>query len=147
MTETRFCAFCHCVVAAACLFGSQSEGRAAVVKKAIRASAEQRNLLKPDGWRPWEKGFEREGDLFACDNGEDAEVQRGASQTVELNQVRPAPIVAAAWSKAEGVGGAPSSDYALYLDLVYMDGTPLWGQTAAFSVGTGVRCGCCRRSL
>ena len=136
MTETRFCAFCHCVVAAACLFGSQSEGRAAVVKKAIRASAEQRNLLKPDGWRPWEKGFEREGDLFACDNGEDAEVQRGASQTVELNQVRPAPIVAAAWSKAEGVGGAPSSDYALYLDLVYMDGTPLWGQTAAFSVGT-----------
>jgi hypothetical protein len=136
MTEIRFCAFFHCVVAAALLFVSQSEGEAAVIKKVIRVSAEQSNLLKPDAWRPWEQGFAREGELFVCDNGEDAAVQRGASQTVELNQTRPEPIVAAAWSKADNVGGAPSSDYSLYLDLVYMDGTPLWGQIASFSVGT-----------
>jgi len=35
-----------------------------------------------------------------------------------------------------GVSGAPNSDYSLYLDLVYADGTPLWGQVATFAVGT-----------
>ena len=50
--------------------------------------------------------------------------------------MKPEPIVAAAWSKAEGVTGVPDSDYALYLDLVYTDGTSLWGQTAPFATGT-----------
>ena len=59
-----------------------------------------------------------------------------ATQTVVLNQTRPEPIVAAAWSKADGVGGSRDSDYSLYLDLVYLDGTPLWGQVAPFNVGT-----------
>jgi hypothetical protein len=53
-----------------------------------------------------------------------------------LNQKEPDPIVAVAWSKAEGVTGTPDSDYALYLDLVYQDGTPLWGQVAPFSTDT-----------
>ena len=53
-----------------------------------------------------------------------------------LNQKAPAPIVAEAWSKAEGVGGQADSDYSLYLDLVYADGTPLWGQTREFRTGT-----------
>ena len=60
----------------------------------------------------------------------------GASQTVILNQTRPIPIVATASSRADGVTGAPDSDYSLYLDLVYTDGTSLWGQTAPFSVGS-----------
>ena len=94
------------------------------------------NLLRADAWDPWQKGFTREGALFVCDNGADAAVQRGASQTVELNQASPEPIMASAWSKAEGVGGGPDSDYSLYLDLVYADGSPLWGQIAPFSVGT-----------
>ncbi len=67
----------------------------------------------------------REGELFACDNGADASVQRGISQTVELDQAKPEPIVAVAWSKAEGVGGSPNQDYSVYLDLVYADGTSL----------------------
>ena len=33
------------------------------------------------------------------------------------------------------MGGA-NSDYSLYLDLTYEDGTPLWGQVATFSVGS-----------
>jgi hypothetical protein len=94
------------------------------------------NLLKPGAWHPYEKGFERRGDEFVCDNGADAALPRGAAQTVVLNQKTPQPIVAVAWSKAEGVGGQRGSDYSLYLDLVHADGTSLWGQTAAFTVGT-----------
>jgi len=77
------------------------------------------------------------GDVFVCDNGSDSQVQRGVSQTVTLNQRRPEPIVAVAQSKAEGVGGGRNSDYSLYLDLVYSDGTPLWGQVDTFGVGSG----------
>lgn len=107
-----------------------------VLKKVLDAGDAGENLLKPDGWRPWQKGFEREAEVFVCDNGADGEVQRGASQTVTLNQVRPEPIVASAWSKAEGVGGGRNSDYALYLDLTYTDGTPLWGQVDTFNVAS-----------
>jgi len=95
------------------------------------------NLLTPEGWVPWGKGFVREGELLVCDNGADGAVQRGASHRVELNQTVPEPIVAVAWSKAQGVGGSPDNDYSLYLDLIYADDSPLWGQTAPFPVGTG----------
>jgi len=108
----------------------------AVLKRVLKAPRGGRNLLAGDGWRPWREGFEREGDALVCDNGGDGKVQRGASQTVVLNQVRPEPIVAVAWSKAAGVGGGPGADYSVYLDLLYTDGTPLWGQVASFSTGT-----------
>jgi hypothetical protein len=78
----------------------------------------------------------KDGDTFLCDNGADAGVQRGVSQTVTLNQTKPEPIVATAWSRAEGVGGGRDHDYSLYLDLLYTDGTPLWGQVDSFNVGT-----------
>ena len=107
-----------------------------VVKQVLALSETDENLLQPDAWRPWQAGFVRDGELFVCDNGDQLQAQRGASQTVVLNQTRPEPIVATAWSKAEGVTGTPGSDYALYLDLVYQDGTPLWGQVAPFATGT-----------
>lgn len=129
-----------CSVRVAILAAGMSAGfhsaEAAVAKKVIKVRAGARNLVKPDRWTPWQAGFHREGNMLVCDNGGDPRVQRGASQTVVLNQTRPDPIVATAWSKAENVGGGPDSDYSLYLDLEYMDGTPLWGQTASFSVGT-----------
>jgi len=50
--------------------------------------------------------------------------------------IRAHPIVASAWSKAEGVTGTIDSDYALYLDLEFDDGTELWGQVAGFRTGT-----------
>ena len=105
-------------------------------KRVLTAPEGGANLLKDGAWRAWGKGFRREPGVFVCDNGKDAKVQRGASQSVVLNQRRPEPIVAAAWSKAEGVAGGGGSDYALYLDLLYTDGTPLWGQIAPFGVGT-----------
>jgi hypothetical protein len=107
-----------------------------ILKRVLDARDAGANLLKPGEWKPWDKGFQRQDGVFVCANGDDAKVQRGVSQTVVLNQARPEPIVATAWSKAEGVGGGRNSDYALYLDLTYQDGTPLWGQVDTFNVGT-----------
>jgi hypothetical protein len=107
-----------------------------LLKKSIDGKDAGENLLDPGAWRPWREGFEREDGVFVCDNASDATAQRGVSQTVVLNQTRPEPIIATAWSRAEAVGGGRNSDYSLYLDLVYSDGTPLWGQVAPFNVGT-----------
>lgn len=111
-------------------------GEALVVKRVLKFDPSGENLLKPGVWTGWQSGFAREGDVFVCDNGADSRAQRGVCQTVVLNQDKPEPIVATAWSKAEGVDGAADSDYSLYLDLKYTDGTPLWGQVDSWAVGT-----------
>lgn len=105
------------------------------IKAALSANEAGPNRLTADGWRPFESGFQRDGNALLCENP-DAAARRGASQTVVLNQQVATPIVASAWSKAEGVSGGADPDYSLYLDLVYADGTPLWGQSAPFAVGT-----------
>ncbi len=107
-----------------------------VAKTVLDASMSGSNRLAPDRWRPYETGFSREANAFVCDAGKDPSSRRGATQFVELNQSRPDPIVASAWSKAEGVGGSPGGDYSVYVDLTFDDGTPLYGQTASFDVGT-----------
>ncbi len=94
------------------------------------------NLLLTDGWHGFGEGFESEGDSFVCDNGGDTTGVRGAAQTIVLNQTRPAPIIASAESRCEGVEGVASSDYSLYVDLVFTDGTTQWSQTAIFDSGT-----------
>lgn len=60
----------------------------------------------------------------------------GASQTVALNQATAEPIVIEGWSKALDVSGGSERDYSLYADLIYTDGTPLWGQVAKFCAET-----------
>ncbi|MCX8108376.1 MAG: hypothetical protein N3G20_06185, partial [Verrucomicrobiae bacterium] len=60
----------------------------------------------------------------------------GASQTIVANQQTPRPLLVRGWSKAENVSGSADSDYSLYVDLVYEDGEPLWGQTGNFRCGT-----------
>jgi hypothetical protein len=95
------------------------------------------NLLKAGAWKAMGEGFRQDGDALVCDNAAAEKAVRGAVQTLVLNQSAPTPIVAEAWSKADGVGGGEAdSDYSLYLDLLYMDGTPLWGQVATFRTGT-----------
>ena len=113
-------------------------GRSEVVKDVLAVGEPGENLLKDTAWQPWRKGFQRQrvGDEFVCDNGRDAAAQRGASQHVQLDQTRPRPIIATAWSKADGVGGTRDRDYSLYLDLIYTDGTPLWGRITPFRTGT-----------
>jgi cephalosporin-C deacetylase-like acetyl esterase len=107
-----------------------------VLKKVLDARDAGENLLKADAWRPYGQGFSQRDSVFNCDNGSNAEVPRGVAQTVVLNQTRPEPIVATAWSKAENVGGSRDRDYSLYIDLVYQDGSPLWGQVDAFNAGS-----------
>jgi len=107
-----------------------------VAKTVLQVGQAGRNLLNPDGWGGWKEGFRREGELFVCENGADLNVERGATQTVLLDQTRPEPIVAVAYSKSEGVTGSSDTNYSLYLDLTYLDGDHLWVQTAAFSTGT-----------
>jgi len=106
-----------------------------VAKAVVGPNAAGENVLKADAWRAFEKGFRRDGGTFVCDNGADTKARRGASQTVVLDQKRPAPIVVTAWSRAEGVTGSADSDYALYLDLIYADGSSLWDQVASFKTG------------
>lgn len=108
----------------------------ATLKAVLTADPGNDNLLRDDGWRPFELGFERRDGVIVCDNGGDAKARRGASQTVVLDQARPEPIVASAWSRAENVGGGSDNDYSLYLDIKYADGTPLYGQTGNFRTGT-----------
>lgn len=88
--------------------------------------------LSPERARPYGAGFVRDGEAYVCDNGADAKAQRGALWSVELNQTVAAPLVASAWAKPEGQEGPTGADFSLYLDLQYMDGTPLWGQVASF---------------
>ena len=80
-----------CVAAVVCMFDvapsiAAERGDPQIAKRVLRAEQSGENLLKPDAWRPWQKGFDRDGQTFVCDNGDDAKVQRGASQTVVLNQ-------------------------------------------------------------
>ena len=60
----------------------------------------------------------------------------GAMQFVAVNQETPKPLVLSGWSKADNVSGETGKGYSLYVDVIYTDGTPLWGQTAIFDSGT-----------
>ena len=66
----------------------------------------------------------------------DANAVGGASTTVTLNQIDAAPIVVTGWSKAQDVSGTADGEYSIYVDLTYMDGTPLWGSIVSFDAGT-----------
>jgi hypothetical protein len=93
-------------------------------------------------WTPFEAGFEkdeavRRSGAFAvrCVNASATE-KRGAELVFHLNQTRPVPVVITGWSRAQGVDGSANSDYSLYADLEYDDGSPVWGYAAAFDTGT-----------
>lgn len=89
----------------------------------------------PQGWRVASGEGRLNSQALAC-SAPDASGWYGASQTLTLNQSEPVPIVVRGWSRAEEVSGGSDSDYSLYVDIIYRDGTPLWGQTANFSTGT-----------
>ena len=119
-----------------CLASSLHATDGDVARQVIRIQNAGENLLQTDAWRPWQLGFEMDDDRWVCDNGTNTQVQRGASQSVVLNQSEAEPIVASVFSRCENVSGSADSDYSLYLDLDFMDGSHLWGQTAAFATGT-----------
>jgi len=94
------------------------------------------------GWTAAAQGYSiaggegRDGSqALRCENSNES-VWTGASQSLELNRTNVAPLVVRGWSKAENVSGGADRDYSLYADLVYEDGSTLWGQTANFHAGT-----------
>ncbi len=89
----------------------------------------------PNGFRVGQGEGRQGSTALACD-APDEIGWRGAHQSLALNRTVPAPLVVRGWSRAEGVSGGADSGYSLYVDIVYQDGTPLWGQTANFSAGT-----------
>ena len=97
---------------------------------------------KMAGWTPAAQGYSiargegRNGSqALRCENPNES-VWTGASQSLELNRTNVAPLVVRGWSKAENVSGGADRDYSLYADIVYADGSTLWGQTANFHAGT-----------
>ncbi|MBL9139451.1 MAG: hypothetical protein JNK85_26515 [Verrucomicrobiales bacterium] len=89
----------------------------------------------PQGYRV-AAGEGRSGSIAMACEATAAAGWRGASQTLTLNRSSIVPLTIRGWSRAENVTGGADNDYALYVDVVYADGTPLWGQTANFSTGT-----------
>ncbi|MFI5379912.1 MAG: hypothetical protein ACHRHE_11490 [Tepidisphaerales bacterium] len=109
---------------------------AAAPRKIIGIDGARPNLLKDERWAAYGSGFARDGEAFVCDNAAGVDRQAGLHQSLDLNQTEPLPIVASAASRAENVGGSADPEYSLYLDLIFADGTHLWGQSAAFTTGT-----------
>ena len=61
---------------------------------------------------------------------------RGAYQVVTLNQPVARPLLFGGWSRVQALWGTRGSDYAIYLDVAYADGTNLFAQVVTFPVGT-----------
>lgn len=61
--------------------------------------------------------------------------QHYARQTLTLNRTV-GTLTVSGKSKADGVSGAANSDYSVYVDVNYADGSNLFGQTANFAAGT-----------
>jgi hypothetical protein len=108
----------------------------------VNGGFEQLNQQGMTAWAAWQGGFReaaaegRAGSrAVVCERGESGK-ESGASQTLVLNRTNIAPLVVRGWSKADSVSGSADSGYSLYLDIVYRDGTPLWGRTANFQCGT-----------
>ena len=89
----------------------------------------------PQGWRI-ALGEGRSGSQALAVEALNETSWLGASQTRTLNRTNTAPIIVRGWSRAEEVSGGSDNDYSLYVDIVYQDGTPLWGQTGNFRAGT-----------
>lgn len=95
----------------------------------------------PD-WSPYGRGYvvdrqvHRGGDQSIRCESLNPQVQHGARTDLTLNQRRPVPVMVTGWSKADAVQGSDHTDYSLYVDVLYTDGTPLYGLSAPFRAGT-----------
>jgi len=69
--------------------------------------------------------------LTAAADGE----SHGAYQVITLNQTQTMPIYLSGWSRTDGMSGETDAHYSVYLDIYYVDETPLHGQSIAFDVG------------
>ena len=107
---------------------------AALAASLVSGAAETVRVLGLDAARPYERGFTRDGDEIVVDNGDDAVRRAGAVWSLALNQTEARPFTVRTEARCErGPGGTRTRAFSLYVDLVYMDGDHLWGQTADFA--------------
>ena len=107
---------------------------AALAASLASGAAETVRVLGLDAARPYERGFTRDGDEIVVDNGDDAARRAGAVWSLALNQTEARPFTVRTEARCErGPGGTRTRAFSLYVDLVYMDGDHLWGQTADFA--------------
>ena len=98
----------------------------------------------PDHWRGYVNGFDYDtsgsnavtGSRSVHARNDSLSDFRGVSVHIALQQSVPQPLELSGWSKCIDVSGEENNDYALYADIRYTDGTPLYGRTATFSTGT-----------
>jgi len=95
-----------------------------------------------NNWYPWRQGYtvaigtgRANSSAVYCHSDLNYK-QHGIGQSLLLNQNTPIPIVAGGWSKASNVSGGRDSGYSVYVDIIFQDDTPLWGQTGNFNTGT-----------
>ena len=107
---------------------------AALAASLVSGAAETVRVLGLDAARPYERGFTRDGDEIVVGNGDDAARRAGAVWSLALNQTEARPFTVRTEARCErGPGGTRTRAFSLYVDLVYMDGDHLWGQTADFA--------------
>lgn len=102
-----------------------------------------RDLVPLKPWGNWGTGYElvqeapHSGQWCLKAVGTEGTEGQGASQTVPINQERPAPLKIAGWSRAEGVQATGTSyRYSLYVDLIYADGESWPAKVAPFRPGS-----------
>ena len=93
------------------------------------------HTLPPARWSPFGDGFTVEGEAVRLQAAAPGQVH-GAMATVKLGQKTARPIVFAARSRARNVTGEADSDYSLYVDVRYTDGSSSFGHALPFPVGT-----------
>lgn len=86
-------------------------------------------------WSAYGQGFVIDPDE-AHSGAQSLRAMAGAFQQIEMGQTEPRAIVFAASSKAASVTGSADSDYALWLDVQYSDGSWRFGVTRPFHTGT-----------
>ena len=115
--------------------GQQPLADGTIVKAVLELAGQEENLLTVSGWGAFEKGFGAKV-RPSCAKMAQRPMPSGSPRRMWCS-TRPGQNRSLRWLGARPKGSAdrPIRDYAIYLDLEYDDGTPLWGQTANFSTG------------
>lgn len=94
-----------------------------------------------DTWAPYGNGFVVEGvgaltsPSIRC-TSPNLTTTSGAVAYLTLNQASAHPVAVTAYSRTNAVSGVADTDYSIYIDTTYTDGSNLWGSTANFATGT-----------
>ncbi len=129
----RFCLVLMMLAAATAVFATPQRGENLLTNPGFTETegAEARNWsLAGAGYdlAPGRGG----GQAMHCQSTEYKQT-RGAMQEVTFDPPLRHPFMVSGWSKARNAEG---SDYCLYMDVWYEDGTNLWGQRQSFKSGT-----------